>query len=582
MPEWILGISAFYHDSAAALLRDGLLVAAAQEERFTRKKHDPDFPRRAIAFCLARAGIGVQDLSAVGFYDKPMLKLERLMLSQLQHFPHSKEQFLQALPVWVKEKLPVRKVIRAELGWKGPVWFAEHHVSHAASSFLCSPFEEAAILTVDGVGEWATATQGVGKAGRIELLSEIRFPHSLGLLYSAFTHYLGFKVNSAEYKVMGLAPYGEPRYVDRLRQLIDIAPDGSFRLDMAYFDYDFGLRMTNERFWELLGAPPRTPEGPMETFHMDVARSLQEIVDEVMVKQATSLLERTGQRDLCLAGGVALNCVANGHITRRSPVRRIFVQPAAGDAGGALGVALWIHSQVLGHPRTFVMERTDWGPAWDDDAIEAVLRHYGARWERLPDDAAVCAWTAERLDRGDVVGWFQGGMEWGPRSLGHRSILGDPRVPDMRDRINLKIKFREGFRPFAPSVLAERAHEWFDLREHDSPFMLLVADVLPSRRTIPAVTHVDGSARIQTVSPRNSSLFHALLSSFEERTGYPMVINTSFNVRGEPIVCTPEDAFRCFVATHMDTLVMGRCILRKADQRVYPEIEDARRTVPLD
>lgn len=582
MATWILGISAFYHDSAAALLRDGVLVAAAQEERFTREKHDASFPKNAIAFCLKRAGIEIGDVQHLGFYDKPMLKLERILLSQIAHFPRGKNVFVQAIPGWVKEKLPVRKVIRKELGWKGPIWFSEHHVSHAASAFYCSPFEEASLLTVDGVGEWATATQGVGRGGSIELLREIRFPHSLGLLYSALTAWLGFKVNSAEYKVMGLAPYGAPTMVDKLRQVIDIAEDGSFRLDMQYFDYDFGLRMTNERFDALMGTGPRAPESPVEAVHKDVARSLQEIVDDVMVRQARTLIRETGLPDLCLAGGVALNCVANGHILRKAGVRRLFVQPAAGDAGGALGVASWIHHMVLGQKRTFVMRRVDWGPAFDHAALTEVLRHYGATWTDLADENAAALWAAEHLAQGQVVGWFQGGSEWGPRSLGHRSILGDPRGEDMRDRINLKIKFRESFRPFAPSVLRERADEWFDLRGHDSPFMLVVADVHESKRQIPAVTHVDGSARIQTVDAEDSPLFHRLISEFDRLTGVPMVVNTSFNVRGEPIVQTPEDAFRCFVATHMDALVLGRCVLEKASQRLYPDIEDARRTMPLD
>jgi carbamoyltransferase len=583
MPTRILGISCFYHDSAAALLEDGVLVAAAQEERFTRKKHDPDFPRRAIDFCLKSAGIRIEDVDHLGFYDKPMLKLERILLSHIQHFPRSKEQFVRAIPAWMKEKLSIRRVVAKELGWKKkPVWFSEHHVSHGASSFLCSPFAEAAILTVDGVGEWATATRGVGRGNTMDLFDEIRFPHSLGLLYSAFTGYLGFKVNSAEYKVMGLAPYGQPRYTDAIRRLIDVAPDGSFRLDMSYFDFDFGMRMCNEKFFELLGRPPRESDGPVEDFHKDVARSLQELVDDVMCRQATALVERTGLTDLCLAGGVALNCVANGRILKRTPVKRVFVQPAAGDAGGALGVALFIDCMVLGNPRRFVMERADWGPAWSDAEIRAVLEHYGAKYRGCGGEAAVCDETARHVADGKVVGWFQGRMEYGPRALGNRSILGDPRVPDMRDRINLKIKFREGFRPFAPSVLAERAGDWFDLGGHESPFMLLVADVLEGKRTIPAVTHVDQSARIQTVSETNAPLFHALLRAFERQTGVPLMVNTSFNVRGEPIVCTPEEAFQCFIRTHMDTLVMGDFVLEKHEQREYPEFGDARTLFPED
>ena len=584
MPEWILGISCFYHDSAAALLRDGQLVAAASEERFTRVKADASFPTNAARFCLNKAGISIDDVDYLGFYDKPMLKLERLLLSHLQHFPKSKEQFVRAMPAWMKEKLPVRKVIRKELGWKRkPIWFCEHHVSHAASAFFASPFDEAAIINMDGVGEWATATQGVGRGNSLELTHEIRFPHSLGLLYSTFTAYLGFKVNSGEYKVMGLAPYGQPRYVDRVKKLIDVAPDGSFRLDMTYFDFDWGLRMANEAFFDLMGQPPRQSgsEG-MEEFYKDVARSLQEVVNEVMVKQACASYERTKLPNLCMAGGVALNCVANGHVLRESPFERLFVQPAAGDAGGALGVALWIHNMVLKRDRTWVMERADWGPEFSPEDIAGVLDHYGATYTRLDDDAAVCEEAASQVADGQVVGWFQGRMEYGPRALGNRSILGDPRVLDMRDRINLKIKFREGFRPFAPSVLAEKADEWFDLRGHSSPFMLLVADVKEGKRVVPAITHVDHSARVQTVSRETTPLYHALIAAFERQTGCPLVINTSFNVRGEPIVCTPEDAFQCFIRTHMDALVIGPFLLRKVDQRAYPEISDAREAFPLD
>jgi len=592
MADWILGISCFYHDSAVALLRDGVLVAAASEERFTRIKHDASFPTNAARFCMNQAGITIDDVGYIGFYDKPMLKLERLLLSHLQHFPKSKEQFVRAIPAWMKEKLPIRKIIRKELGsGRKPIWFCEHHVSHAASTFFASPFQEAAILNMDGVGEWATATSGVGQGNQLELTHEIRFPHSLGLLYSAFTAYLGFKVNSGEYKVMGLAPYGEPTQVERIKKLIDIAPDGSFRLDMTYFDFDWGMRMANEAFHELMGRGPREhgSEG-MEPFYKDIARSLQEVVNEVMVKQATALHERTGMRSLCMAGGVALNCVANGHVLRESPFERLFVQPAAGDAGGALGVALWIHNMVLGNERrvegegahTWSMDRADWGPEFGHEQIREVLEHYGAVFTELPNDEQLCETAASEIAAGKVVGWFQGRMEFGPRALGNRSILGDPRVLDMRDRINLKIKFREGFRPFAPSVLAERAEEWFDLRGHPSPFMLLVADVKEDKRTVPAITHVDGSARVQTVTAGPSPLYHGLLKAFEENTGCPMVINTSFNVRGEPIVATPEDAFQCFIRTHMDTLMVGRFLLRKEDQRTYPEIRDARELFPLD
>ena len=584
MSTWILGLSCFYHDSAAALLCDGRLVAAASEERFTRIKHDPSFPSNAIDFVLRAAGITIDDVDYLGFYDKPMLKLERILLSHLQHFPRSKSQFVQAIPLWMKEKLSIRRVVGKKLGWKRkPVLFCEHHVSHGASAFLCSPFAEAAILTVDGVGEWATSTQGTGRGNSFELEREIKFPHSLGLLYSAMTGYLGFKVNSAEYKVMGLAPYGEPTYVDKLKKVINIAPDGSFRLDMTYFDFDFGLRMCNDAFFELMdGHGQRDKEGPLDQFHKDVARSVQEIVNEIMVLQARDLHARTGMKNLCMAGGVALNCVANGHVLRETPFEDIFVQPAAGDAGGALGVALWIHCMVLGNDRVWVMDRADWGPEFSDDQCEAVLKHYGATYSRIDDeDERVKDAVSNILDE-RVVGWFQGRMEFGPRALGSRSILGDPRVTDMRDRINMKIKFREGFRPFAPSALEETSSQWFDLRGKPSPYMLLVADVHEDKRAVPAITHVDGSARIQTVNKDITPLYHALISNFYERTGVPLVINTSFNVRGEPIVCTPEDAFKCFIRTHMDTLFVGPFMLRKEEQKEYPDIGDAREIFPLD
>jgi carbamoyltransferase len=584
MPVWILGISCFYHDSAAALLCDGRLVAAASEERFTRIKQDPGFPINAIDFVLGAAGITIDDVDHLGFYDKPMLKLERMLLSHLQHFPRSKAQFVQAIPLWMREKLSVRRVVGKKLGWKRkPVLFCEHHVSHGASAFLCSPFEEAAILTVDGVGEWATTTQGTGRGNSFQLDREIKFPHSLGLLYSAMTGYLGFKVNSAEYKVMGLAPYGEPKYVDHLKKVINIAPDGSFRLDMTYFDFDFGLRMCNEAFFELMdGNGQRDKEGPLEQFHKDVARSIQEIVNEILVLQAKDLHARTGMKNLVMAGGVALNCVANGHVLRETPFEDIWIQPAAGDAGGALGVALWIHCMVLGNDRAFVMDRCDWGPSFSDDQCEAVLKHFGATYSRVDDEPTRVAEAVSNILDERVVGWFQGRMEFGPRALGSRSILGDPRVTDMRDRINMKIKFREGFRPFAPSALEETSSEWFDLRGKASPYMLLVADVHEDKRCVPAITHVDGSARIQTVNKDVYPLYHSLINNFYERTGVPLIINTSFNVRGEPIVCTPEDAFKCFIRTHMDTLFVGPFMLKKEEQKEYPDIGDAREIFPLD
>jgi carbamoyltransferase len=577
----ILGISCFYHDSAAALLRDGELVAAAHEERFTRKRHDPGLPAQAVAYCLREAGLGIDELDYVAFYDKPFVKFERLLLTYLATFPRSLPSFSRAMPLWLKEKLWVPRVIGRELGFRGEILFAEHHQSHAAAAFLPSPYEEAAILTVDGVGEWATASQAVGRGTGIEMLREIRFPHSLGLLYSAFTYYLGFRVNSAEYKVMGAAPYGEPRYTDLiLKELVDLREDGSFKLNMKYFAYDYGLTMTNERFAALFGQPRRDPESGMEQFHWDCAASIQKVTEEVMLRMVRDLHARTGLKRLVMAGGVALNCVANGRIVREGPFEELWVQPAAGDAGSALGAALFVHSTVLGKPRRFRMDHAYWGPAWSDDEIRRWLDerripyHVLAREEMLRE-------TARQLhEEQAVVGWMQGRMEWGPRSLGMRSILADPRNRENWQRVNLKIKFRESFRPFAPAVLADRASEWFEL-DRESPYMLLVCNVKPGRE-IPAVTHVDGSARVQTVTRDTAPEFYDLIAEFDRQTGCPVLINTSFNVRGEPIVCSPEHAYLCFMRTEMDLLVLGNNLLWKKEQPKLEEDVDWRERYALD
>ena len=577
----ILGISCFYHDAAAALLCDGKLVAAAHEERFTRKRHDPNLPAEAVKYCLQEAGLSIGEIDYVAFYDKPFVKFERILITYLSTFPRSLPSFSKSIPIWLKEKLWVPRLIHDKLGFKGEVLFAEHHQSHAASAFLPSPFEEAAILTCDGVGEWATTTQGVGRGNQFELVKEIRFPHSLGLLYSAFTYYLGFKVNSAEYKVMGAAPYGDPKYTDLIfDQLIDVREDGSFRLNMKYFAYDYGLTMTNRRFDALFGMPRRKSESQMEQFHWDIAASVQRVTEEVMLRIVRDLHQRTGLKNLCMAGGVALNCVANGRIVREGPFENLWVQPAAGDAGGALGAALFVDNCVLDNPRKTRMEHAFWGPSFSDPAIRSTLGARGAHYRSLPR-AEMIAETARRLsDDQLVVGWFQGRLEWGPRSLGSRSILADARNQENWKRVNLKIKFRESFRPFAPAVLAEKASEWFDI-DRESPYMLLVCQVQQGKR-IPAVTHVDGSARLQTVTRESHPDFYDLLSAFDERTDCPVLINTSFNVRGEPIVCTPDDAYLCFMRTQMDVLVLGNQILLKEDQPELVEDFDWRERYELD
>ncbi len=577
----ILGISGFYHDSAAALLCDGKLVAAAHEERFTRKRHDPDLPAQATKYCLEAAGLAVGDLDYVVFYDKPFIKLERMLITYLATFPRSLPSFTKAIPVWLKEKLWVPNQIRDKLGFEGEVLFAEHHQSHAASAFLPSPFEEAAILTCDGVGEWATTTQGVGRGNSFELTNEIRFPHSLGLLYSAFTYYLGFKVNSAEYKVMGAAPYGKPKYAAKiLEELVDLRADGSFKLNMKYFAYDYGLTMTNARFAKLFGHPRRDGESKMDEFHWDMAASVQHVTEEIVLSMVRDLHRKTGMKNLCMAGGVALNCVANGRIVREGPFENLWVQPAAGDAGGALGAALFAHNAVLGKPRAFRMDHAYWGPAYSDEAIRGFLDARGARYRTLSRDEMIRETARQLGEEQAVVGWFQGRMEWGPRSLGSRSILADARNRENWKRVNLKIKFRESFRPFAPAVLAEKASEWFDI-DRESPYMLLVCQVREGRE-IPAVTHVDGSARIQTVTRDSHAEFYDLIREFDRQTGCPVIINTSFNVRGEPIVCSPEDAYLCFMRTELDVLVLGNQILLKPEQPKFEENFDWRERYQLD
>ncbi len=575
----VLGISCFYHDAAACLLQDGVPVAAASEERFTRIKHDSEFPINAVNYVLSEAGIQPSDIQAVAFYDKPMRKFERILVSQVHHWPWGLSQWLHGTASWLSTKLRLPNVLKKQLGYSGPIFYADHHLAHAASAFYCSGWEEAAVLTVDGVGEWSTASWGVGSGLDVKLQGEIRFPHSLGLLYSAFTWYLGFKVNSAEYKVMGLAPYGEPRHVDKLRELIHVAPDGSFRLDMRYFEYDHKLRMFNDELEGLLGEPRRQLEsGPLTQFHKDVARSLQVIVDEVMVRLATSVVERTGHKRLCLAGGVALNCVANGQILRRAPIDELYVQPAAGDAGGAMGAACWTWHSLLRQPRAGRLPTVYLGPGYDEETIRRTLDHYGAVYQRMGRSELLSS-VATRIDQSHVVGWYQGRMEWGPRALGHRSILADARHPEMRDTLNWKIKKREGFRPFAPTVLEEKVGDVFEL-DRPSPYMLLVAPVRPDQQ-LPAVTHVDGSARIQSINREDDADYYDLVKAFYELTGCPVIVNTSMNVRGEPIVNTPEDAYLCFMRTDMDDIAMGPFLLSKTDQ---PELAqpDAKSLFGLD
>jgi len=577
----ILGISALYHDSAACVLRDGEILAAASEERFTRKKHDSDFPLNAIRYVLGESGISIDDVDYVGFYDKPLVKFERILSTYISTFPKSFGSFRKAVPLWLKEKLWVPHTIHKKLDYDGEILFGEHHMSHAASAFLVSPYEEAAILTLDGVGEWATATQGVGKGNDITLLREIKFPHSLGLLYSAFTYFLGFKVNSAEYKVMGLAPYGEPKYFDLImKNLIDVAEDGSFKMNMDYFAYDYGLTMTNGKFSELFGVPVREGESKLEQVHKDIAASVQKVTEEVVLRQAMDLHRQTGLNKLCMAGGVALNCVANGRVVRETPFKEIFVQPAAGDAGGAIGVASYIYHTVLGNERKQVLKHAYLGPEFSTDEVREYLERQGQAYNEYSREELLKV-TAKLIEEQNVVGWFQGRMEFGPRALGNRSILADARNEANRDTVNLKIKFRESFRPFAPTVLAEHSKDYFEL-DCDSPYMLLVAQVRESMRHIPSVTHVDGSARIQTVNREQNELYYDLIKEFNNLTGCPVIINTSFNVRGEPIVCTPHDAYLCFMRTNMDYLVMDRFVLDKKQMNPLRDDIDWQREFELD
>jgi carbamoyltransferase len=592
-----IGISALYHDSAAALVEDDRIIAAAQEERFTRKKHDSSFPQNAIEYCLQAGNVRLDELDYIVFYDKPFLKFERLLETYVAMAPRGFRSFKMAIPLWLREKLFQKSLLRSELkrfsengDWKAQLLFCEHHLSHAASAFFPSPYEDAAVLTMDGVGEWATTSAAMGSGNRLQVFQEIHFPHSLGLLYSAFTYYTGFKVNSGEYKVMGLAPYGEPRYAKLiLDKIIDLKPDGSFRLDMSYFNYCTGLTMTNQRFSDLFGAPVRAPNELLTPFHMDIAASIQAVLEEIVLRMTRALAKQTGARNLCLAGGVALNCVANGKVLRDGAFENIWIQPAAGDAGGAVGAALAAVHLYEGHPRRpnggDRMHGSLLGPSYSQLDIERRLAAAGAQFSVVGEGDMV-EQAADALAKQQAVGWFQGRLEFGPRALGARSILGDPRSPTMQRNLNLKIKYRESFRPFAPAVLREDVAEWFEF-DSDSPYMLIVADVRKDRRCsmtpeqqalfgieklnlvrseIPAVTHVDYSARIQTVHANTNPLFYRLLKRFKEKTGCPVLVNTSFNVRGEPIVCTPEDAFRCFMGNELDLLVVGNCVLHKTAQ----------------
>jgi carbamoyltransferase len=601
----ILGLSAFYHDSAAALIEDGRIVAAAQEERFTRKKHDSEMPKRAIEYCLDQAGMELADIDYVAFYDKPFLKFERLLETYLAFAPRGFQSFRMAIPLWLREKLFLKQLLRSELrqlapdvDWEERLLFAEHHQSHAASAFFPSPFDEAVVLTMDGVGEWATTSLSHGRGNDLQMMKELHFPHSLGLLYSAFTYYIGFKVNSGEYKVMGLAPYGEPKFAQTiLDKIIDLKPDGTFHLDQQYFEYCTGLRMTNERFDDLFGGPPRDAKELLTQKHMDLAASVQAVTEEVMLRLTRSTAEETGAKNLCLAGGVALNCVANGKVLRDGRFERIWIQPAAGDAGGALGAALAAYHLHAGKPRQLDnrldgMQGAYLGPAFSDDESARRLTAAGARFARL-DDGALIERSVGDLAGGKALGWFQGRMEFGPRALGNRSIIADARAADVQMGLNLKVKYRESFRPFAPAVLSEDVSNWFEL-DRESPYMLLVADVVKNRRRamtaeeealfgieklkvqrsdIPAVTHVDYSARVQTVHNETNSRFHTLLSAFKAKTGCPVLVNTSFNVRGEPIVCTPEDAFRCFMGCELDALAVGNLYLEKQSQNLSLKLD---------
>ncbi len=588
----ILGISAFYHDSAACLVQDGKIISAAQEERFTRKKHDPSFPKQAINYCLQDSGLRGEDLDFVAFYDKPFIKFARILETYLTYAPLGIRSFIKALPLWIKQKIWIKEIIRKELNYEGKIIFPGHHESHAASAFFPSPFQEAAFLTIDGVGEWTTTSYGVGKDNGIQILAEIRFPHSLGLLYSAFTYYTGFKVNSGEYKMMGLAPYGEPKYKDLiLSELMDLKEDGSFRLNMKYFGYCAGLRMVNKRFEKLFGGSPRKPESCLTQRDMDLARSIQEVTEEVMLRMARYVHKKTEQKNLCLAGGVALNCVANGRISREGPFENIWIQPASSDAGGALGAALFVWYQYLENKRVTdgrkdFQQNSLLGPNFEKDYISDYLDKNDIPYTELNDEE-IPEKIADLIADQKVIGWFQGRMEFGPRALGNRSIIGDARSPKMQEIMNLKIKFRESFRPFAPSVIEEKASDFFEI-DRKSPYMLLAVPVKKEirkavsyeeqklfgldrlnivRSRIPAVTHLDYSARLQTVNKSDNPLYHQMIAKFDEKYGCPVIINTSFNVRGEPIVCTPQDAYTCFMRTNMDYLLLGNFLIEKKEQK---------------
>jgi carbamoyltransferase len=599
MPVHILGVSAFYHDSAAAILRDGQIVAAAQEERFTRKKHDADFPTNAVQYCLEAAGIGIRDVDFVGFYDKPLLKFDRLMSTYLSYAPRGFSSFSKAIPVWLREKLHIPHQMRKGLGGRprNAFVFTEHHESHASSAFFPSPFKEAAVLTMDGVGEWATTSIAVGEGNKLRMVEEIHFPHSLGLLYSAFTYYCGFKVNSGEYKLMGLAPYGVPRYTDRiLERLIDLKEDGSYRLDLSYFDYAAGLRMTGPKFHALFGGGPRRPETALTQHHMDLAASIQRVTEEVMLRAARHAAEVTGKRNLCLAGGVALNCVGNGRLLREGPFDKMWIQPAAGDAGGALGAAQFIWYQLLDKPRAVGPDDSQsgslLGPRYSDDDVRALLDAEDVQYEYYQHEFELVDRVTQLIEDERVIGWFQGPMEFGPRALGSRSIIGDARSSKMQSVMNLKIKFRESFRPFAPIVLQDDASDYFGIRrDQSSPYMLIVAPVNQDKRkptdpnksgldklheirsVVPAITHVDFSARLQTVDDKRNPRLAHLMRRFKERTGCPVLINTSFNVRGEPIVCAPADALHCFWGTEMDVLVLENFVICREAQKNAPQID---------
>lgn len=567
----VLGISCFYHDAGAALVRDGEMVAAAEEERFNRQKHYSDFPERAIQYCLDEAGVTIDQVDYIGFYEKPLVKFNRILETILAAWPKTYTSWLRSMPIWLGSKLHIANLIRKRLGTDQDVFFCQHHLSHAASAFLVSPFEEAAIITADGVGEWTTTGWGVGRGIDLHFEKEIRFPHSVGLLFSAITAYLGFRVNDAEWKVMGLAPYGKPTYLDKFRQVVDIKDDGSFRLNMKYFSYTHSTRRTTSRKWEqLFGRPQRHPETELDDFHRDIAHSGQKIIEEIMVKMARHAHNQTGLDNLCLAGGVGLNCVANWRILQESGFKNIFIQPAAGDSGGALGTAFYIYNSVLKNPRKYVMTNALLGPSFSDEQIQATLRENEAVYEQIDSEDELVTRTARMIADGLVVGWFQGRLEFGPRALGSRSLLADPRDSAMKDTINAKVKFREAFRPFAPAVLKEHAHEYFEMPPGmDAPFMLLVPKVRPEKHSvIPAVTHQDGTGRVQTVTEDTNPLYYRVIKKFGELTGVPVVINTSFNVRGEPIVCTPQDGYNTFVKTGIDALVIGKYVVTEKPTQV--------------